>query len=227
MSVAPGTDIAVSSRHSSSSSLSSRSMSSVESSVTKLLMSTKHLLQRLTQWSKGQANEKNISDAYVQLGNDFKLVSKHFKHSGLDVADLGDVPMSLRRVLEVALRESPSVETLDRYLPRIREIIVTLLDKLKVKQALLKTMKQEKQLLQQQRISTSSSTTSLASESSTPSVSRVSNSVTPTSQLAQVEGIQQPQQLQQSQPQPQPQPRSQSQSQSQSQPCLLYTSRCV
>lgn len=181
-------------------------------------MSTKHLLQRLTQWSKGQANEKNISDAYVQLGNDFKLVSKHFKHSGLDVADLGDVPMSLRRVLEVALRESPSVETLDRYLPRIREIIVTLLDKLKVKQALLKTMKQEKQLLQQQRISTSSSTTSLASESSTPSVSRVSNSVTPTSQLAQVEGIQQPQQLQQSQPQPQPQPRSQSQSQSQSQP---------
>ncbi|SCU87553.1 LAFA_0E07448g1_1 [Lachancea sp. 'fantastica'] len=117
----------------------SRNASSIETSVTKLLMSTKQLLQRLTQWSKGQANEKNVSDAYVQLGNDFKLVTKQFSHAGLEVSDLGDLPSSLRQVLEVALREKPSEETLDKYLPSIREIVVTLLDKLKVKQTLLKS----------------------------------------------------------------------------------------
>ncbi|SCU87340.1 LAMI_0D05688g1_1 [Lachancea mirantina] len=125
------------------SSSTSKSVSTVDSSVTRLLMSTKQLLQRLTQWSKGQANERNVSDAYVQLGNDFKLVSKHFSHSGLDVTDLGDVPMNLRKVLEVALRETPSEAVLDRYLPSIREIIVSLLDKLKVKQALMRNLKQQ------------------------------------------------------------------------------------
>ncbi|SCU82368.1 LADA_0C04764g1_1 [Lachancea dasiensis] len=130
-------------RSSSQSSMrSSRNSSSIETSVTKLLMSTKHLLQRLTQWSKGEANEKNVSDAYVQLGNDFKLVTKQFSYAGLEVSDLGDLPTTLRRVLEVALRERPSEETLDKYLPSIREIVVTLLDKLKVKQTLLKSMKQ-------------------------------------------------------------------------------------
>ncbi|CEP61774.1 formin-mediated actin nucleation enhancer LALA0_S04e00342g [Lachancea lanzarotensis] len=122
-----------------SSGRTSRNASSIETSVTKLLMSTKQLLQRLTQWSKGQANEKNVSDAYVQLGNDFKLVTKQFTHAGLEVSDLGDLPSSLRQVLEVALREKPSEETLDKYLPSIREIVVTLLDKLKVKQTLLKS----------------------------------------------------------------------------------------
>ncbi|KAL3232613.1 Bud site selection protein 6 [Nakaseomyces bracarensis] len=116
---------------------------SIETTVTKLLMSTKQLLQTLTQWSRGSVSARVVSDAYVQLGNDFKVVSKFFSHAKVDISDLGDVPMALRKVLEVALREPPSDETLNKYLPRIREIIVTLLDKLKVKQALLKSMKQE------------------------------------------------------------------------------------
>lgn len=127
------------------SSITTRSSASIETTVTKLLMSTKHLLQILTQWSKGGASGKVVSDAYVQLGNDFKLVSKFFSHAKVDISDLGDVPMDLRRVLEVTLREPASDETLNRYLPRIREIIVNLLDKLKVKQAQLKTLRQERQ----------------------------------------------------------------------------------
>ncbi|SCV00401.1 LANO_0F06678g1_1 [Lachancea nothofagi CBS 11611] len=150
-----------------SSARSSRGSSSVETSVTKLLMSTKHLLQRLTQWSKGQANEKNVSDAYVQLGNDFKLVTKQFSHAGLEVSDLGDLPSSLRQVLEVALRERPSEETLDKYLPSIREIVVTLLDKLKVKQTLLKSMKQSQPYVPS-RSSRSASSLSATSGRSTP-----------------------------------------------------------
>ena len=125
------------------SSSSSRSSVSIETMITKLLISTKHLLQVLTQWSKGAATGKKVSDAYVQLGNDFKLVSKFFVHAKIDVSDLGDVPMELRKVLEVTLRETPCEETLNRHLPSIRVIIVNLLDKLKVKQAYLKALKQE------------------------------------------------------------------------------------
>ena len=73
----------------------SKSASSVETSVTKLLISTKQLLQILTQWSKGKVTERNVSDVYVQLGNDFKLVSRHFTHARIDISDLGDVPKDL------------------------------------------------------------------------------------------------------------------------------------
>ncbi|AAS53866.1 AFR495Cp [Eremothecium gossypii ATCC 10895] len=132
------------SRTSSTSSTGAKPMSTVESSVTKLLISTKTLLQRLTQWSRKSASESQVSDAYVQLGNDFKLVSKHFAHAGIEVTDLGDVPMELRRVLEVALREPATEETLNKYLPHIREIIVSLLDKLKAKQSQLKQKKSER-----------------------------------------------------------------------------------
>lgn len=126
-----------------SSSSSARTSVSIETTVTKLLMSTKHLLQVLTQWSKGSATGKMVSDSYVQLGNDFKLVSKFFTHAKVDISDLGDVPMQLRKVLEVTLREPASDTTLNKYLPRIREIIVNLLDKLKVKQVQLKQARQE------------------------------------------------------------------------------------
>lgn len=128
-----------------SSASSIRSSASIETTVTKLLMSTKHLLQILTQWSKGTATGKMVSDSYVQLGNDFKLVSRFFNHAKVDVSDLGDVPTQLRKVLEVTLREPASDDTLNKYLPSIREIIVNLLDKLKVKQAYLKQLRQEQQ----------------------------------------------------------------------------------
>ena len=120
------------------SSSSSSKLSSIETTVTKLLISTKHLLQVLTQWSKGSVGGKGVSDAYVQLGNDFKLVSKYFTQHEIDVTDLGDVPLQLRRVLELALREKPCDQTLNKYLPQIREIIVTMLEKLKIKQEFLK-----------------------------------------------------------------------------------------
>ena len=111
---------------------------SIETTVTKLLISTKHLLQVLTQWSRGAVGGKGVSDAYVQLGNDFKWVVKYFTQHEIDVTDLGNVPLELRHVLESALREKQCDQTLNKYLPQIREIIVTMLEKLKVKQELLK-----------------------------------------------------------------------------------------
>ncbi|CCH40766.1 Actin-interacting protein 3 [Wickerhamomyces ciferrii] len=116
-------------------------MSTIESSVTRLLVATKHLLESLTQWAKKSANESDISDSYVQLGNEFKVACRAFSNAGVDVSDLGDVPHSLRVVLEEALCEPPSQESLDKFLPTIREIIVTLLQNLKSKQAMVRTLR--------------------------------------------------------------------------------------
>lgn len=113
-------------------------LSTIESSVTRLLVATKHLLESLTQWANGTASETKVSDTYVQLGNEFKVTCRAFNNVNVDVNDLGDVPHSLRVVLEQALSEQPSQKSLDQFLPKIREIIVTLLQNLKVKQALVK-----------------------------------------------------------------------------------------
>ncbi|CCD27066.1 formin-mediated actin nucleation enhancer NDAI_0J01740 [Naumovozyma dairenensis CBS 421] len=160
------------SRRSSSNVSLKSSSSSIETTVTKLLISTKHLLHALTQWSKGAATGRDVSDAYVQLGNDFKVVSKFFAHAKVDTSDLGDVPTDLRRVLEVTLREPACDETLNKHLPSIREIIVTLLDKLKVKQTILKDMKHEQFMrIRHQQTTSTSSNTSLATASTSPSIS--------------------------------------------------------
>lgn len=109
-------------------------MNTIESSVTRLLVSTKHLLESLTQWARQKADDKFVSDAYVKLGNDFRAATRAFTNAGVDISDLGDVPKALRIVLESALSESPTQENLDRFLPNIRNIIVNLLSNLKAKQ---------------------------------------------------------------------------------------------
>lgn len=43
----------------------------MESTVTRLLVATKQLLEALAKWSVGQVSEEQISDIYVKLGNDF------------------------------------------------------------------------------------------------------------------------------------------------------------
>lgn len=122
-----------------------QSLSTIESSVTRLLVSTKHLLESLTQWARQEADDKFVSDAYVKLGNDFRAATRSFTNAGVDVSDIGDVPQALRIILEAALSEAPSQENLDRFLPNIRNIIVTLLHNLKSKQLKAKTLSAEKQ----------------------------------------------------------------------------------
>lgn len=128
-------DQAESSSHATKETSSRRaSMNTIESSVTRLLVSTKHLLESLTQWARQKADDKFVSDAYVKLGNDFRAASRAFTNAGVDISDLGDVPKALRIVLESALSEAPTQENLDRFLPNIRNIIVNLLLNLKIKQ---------------------------------------------------------------------------------------------
>lgn len=116
----------------------SQHLSTIEKSVTQLLIATKQLLETLTAWSRQQATEAEVSDVYVRLGSEFNLACRAFTAIGVETSDLGNVPDALRTILESTLSQDASPQSLDVYLPRIREIIINLLHGLKRKQQRLR-----------------------------------------------------------------------------------------
>lgn len=122
-----------------------KQISQIEKSVTHLLVATKQLLETLTQWSRTQASENEVSDVYVRLGYEFNLACRAFNAIGVDTSDLGPVPDLLRTILEDTLSQDASPQSLDRYLPRIRDIIINLLHGLKKKQARLRSRQQREE----------------------------------------------------------------------------------
>ncbi|KAF2021496.1 AIP3-domain-containing protein, partial [Aaosphaeria arxii CBS 175.79] len=113
-------------------------LSQIEKSVTHLLVATKQLLETLTLWSRGTATESEVSDVYVRLGYEFNIASRAFNAIGVDTQDLGNVPELLRGILEETLSQEASQQSLDNFLPRIRDIIINLLHGLKKKQQRLR-----------------------------------------------------------------------------------------
>ena len=63
-------------------------MSNIESSVTRLLVATKQLIETLTAWSRRQATETDVSDVYVRLGNEFNIARTCFERAGIDMTYL-------------------------------------------------------------------------------------------------------------------------------------------
>jgi 3-deoxy-D-arabino-heptulosonate 7-phosphate (DAHP) synthase class II len=57
----------------------------VQTAVTRLLVATKQLLESLTNWSKGTISENDVSDVYVQMGNDFNSAVAAFQAVGIDM----------------------------------------------------------------------------------------------------------------------------------------------
>lgn len=57
----------------------------VESTVARLLVSIKQLLESLTAWSLGNMPEDQVSDIYVQLGNHFNACVTAFKAHDIDM----------------------------------------------------------------------------------------------------------------------------------------------
>jgi hypothetical protein len=106
--------------------------------VTHLLVATKQLLETLTKWSRHEASDTNVSDVYVRLGYEFNIACRAFAAINVDTSDLGNVPELLRSILESTLSQEASPESLDRFLPKIRDIIITLLHGLKRKQQRLR-----------------------------------------------------------------------------------------
>ncbi|KAF2155604.1 AIP3-domain-containing protein [Myriangium duriaei CBS 260.36] len=113
-------------------------LSQIEKSVTHLLVATKQLLETLTMWSRAQATETEVSDVYVRLGYEFNIACRAFNNIGVETNDLGPVPDLLRAILEETLSQEASQASLDRFLPRIRDIIINLLHGLKKKQSRLR-----------------------------------------------------------------------------------------
>ncbi|KAF8758005.1 Actin interacting protein 3 [Rhizoctonia solani] len=113
---------------------SSMPVPAVQTAVTRLLVATKQLLESLTNWSKGTMSENDVSDVYVQMGNDFNSAVAAFQAAGIDMTDLMSVPDDLRNILESALAEEATPENLDIYLPGVRAIIKNLLHGLRAKQ---------------------------------------------------------------------------------------------
>ncbi|KAF9890377.1 hypothetical protein FE257_006045 [Aspergillus nanangensis] len=105
--------------------------------VTHTLAATKQLLEKLTEWSRQQASVNDVSEAYVSCGYEFNLACRTFKSVGIDTTDTPSFPDLLRTVLEEALVQDASPQALDRYLPRVRDIMINMLHWLKKKHALL------------------------------------------------------------------------------------------
>jgi hypothetical protein len=57
----------------------------MESTVTRLLVATKQLLESLTDWSQGKIDEGGVSDIYVRLGNEFNAASLAFTKEGINM----------------------------------------------------------------------------------------------------------------------------------------------
>lgn len=89
-------------------------------------------------WSRGSATEGEVSDVYVRLGYEFNIACRAFSAIGVETNDLGPVPDMLRTILEDTLSQEASQASLDKYLPKIRDIIINLLHGLKKKQQRLR-----------------------------------------------------------------------------------------
>ncbi|KAF9585936.1 Bud site selection protein 6, partial [Lunasporangiospora selenospora] len=120
------------------------SMNPIEATVTKLLVATKQLLEGLTLWSTRKMGEEQVSDIFVQLATQFNMASQAFHEVGIDTSELAHIPDDLRNCLETALGEDPSPSSLDQYLPRIKEVIINLLQGLRLKQNLYREQHEAK-----------------------------------------------------------------------------------
>ncbi|OCF44255.1 hypothetical protein I317_01873 [Kwoniella heveanensis CBS 569] len=119
--------------------------SALDSSITRLLVTTKQLLQGLEQWSQRIISENDVSDIYVRLGNGFEICIQAFQRAGIPTQELDAIPQDLRACLEQCLSYDQNHETLEVYLPEIRQIIYNLLHGLKQKQAAYKRLVQDRQ----------------------------------------------------------------------------------
>lgn len=141
----------------------STQQSQIEKSVTHLLIATKQLLETLTEWSRHTATEGEVSDVYVRLGYEFNIACRAFTSIGVDTSDLGPVPELLREILEETLSQEASSASLDKFLPRIRDIIIGLLHGLKRKQQKLRSRQAREPSASTHTLSSTGSNASLGS----------------------------------------------------------------
>ncbi|EGF99261.1 uncharacterized protein MELLADRAFT_94744 [Melampsora larici-populina 98AG31] len=119
--------------------VNSLASSHMYSTVTRLLVTTKELLESQPH---GRINESCVSDIYMGSGNEYNASSLAFSKESIDMNDLNLVPDDLREYLEAALSEDASPMTLEQHLPQIGPIVGHLLKGLKVKHQECRAAKQ-------------------------------------------------------------------------------------
>lgn len=112
----------------------------IPTATAQLLTSTKALLQVLTAWASRTASVSDVSGKFVNVGDNFKALRKSYVAAGLEISDMQDIPKLLRQVLEESLVLEPSQQSLDAFLPRIGQIITSLMTTLKSKQTELQRL---------------------------------------------------------------------------------------
>lgn len=120
-------------------------------------------METLTEWSRHTATEGEVSDVYVRLGYEFNIACRAFTSIGVDTSDLGPVPELLREILEETLSQEASSASLDKFLPRIRDIIISLLHGLKRKQQKLRSRQAKDPSASTNSLSSAGSNASLGS----------------------------------------------------------------
>lgn len=115
----------------------------VQKAVTDTLLATKQLLNKLTEWSRKEATEGDVSGAWMRCGYNFNMACRRFNNVGIKTTDIASFTPSLRTVLETTLSQDASPQALDLYLPRIRAIVIDMLHGMKQKQSLLRGEAQE------------------------------------------------------------------------------------
>ncbi|KAF8944969.1 Bud site selection protein 6 [Haplosporangium gracile] len=148
-------------------------MNPIEATVTKLLVATKQLLEGLTLWSTRKMTEDQVSDIFVQLATQFNLATQSFHEVGIDTSELAHIPDDLRNCLETALGEEPSPSSLDQYLPKIKEVIINLLQGLRMKQNLYRDQNDAKAARMQAAAATTGRSKSNGSAFRQPHMSRL------------------------------------------------------
>lgn len=97
----------------------------------------------------------------MRLGYEFNIACRAFTAIGVETSDLGPVPDLLRSILEDTLSQEASPASLDRFLPKIRDIIINLLHGLKKKQQRLRSRQQAREGGSSRQSSSGSNTSSV------------------------------------------------------------------
>lgn len=146
----------------------SQHVPSIATATSHLLTATKSMLQTLNLWSEKKADVSDVSHKFVKFGDAFKTLKKSYIHLGVDISDLLDVPLMIRKILETSLTLEPSTQSLDTFLPQIGDAIAKLMKMLKEKQS-------EVTRLETAKRNPSSSTSSSVTSFKTADISTISN----------------------------------------------------
>ncbi|ORY94478.1 actin interacting protein 3-domain-containing protein [Syncephalastrum racemosum] len=118
-------------RHNSSSTADANALV-MERSVTRLLATTKKLLHGLTEWSNGQTSQDNVRKIQSELETHLDEACQALEQSGRDMSMILGVPAALQSHLDDMLACEATPASLEEHLPGIRDIILKLLESLKM-----------------------------------------------------------------------------------------------